>query len=113
MANVHIQEDFYVPAVDIVVDTPRDILDIMDNNSITPVEILEDLEWELPDFQEAARQLDIEPMVGFGGISSGDALYQSFKKLDNYEKRVFMTYIADCVVGYHDMQRSELPNELR
>ena len=46
-------------------------------------------------------------------MSSGDALYQSFKKLDNYEKRVFMTYIADCVVGYHDMQKSELPNELR
>lgn len=113
MANVHIQEDFYVPAVDIVVDTPRDILDIMDNNSITPVEILEDLEWELPDFQEAARQLDIELMVGFGGMSSGDGLYQAFKKLDNYEKRVFMTYIADCVVGYHDMQKSEMPNELR
>ena len=113
MANVHIQEDFYVPAVDIVVDTPRDILDIMDNNSITPVEILEDLEWELPDFQEAARQLDIELMVGFGGMNSGDGLYQAFKKLDNYEKRVFMTYIADCVVGYHDVQKSEVPNELR
>ncbi len=113
MANVHIQEDFYVPAVDIVVDTPRDILDIMDNNSITPVEILEDLEWELPDFQEAARQLDIELLSGLSGMSSGDGLYQAFKKLDNYEKRVFMTYIADCVVGYHDMQKSELPNELR
>ena len=113
MANVHIQEDFYVPAVDIVVDTPRDVLDIMDNNSITPVEILEDLEWELSDFQEAARQLDIELLAGLSGMSSGDALYQSFKKLDNYEKRVFMTYIADCVVGYHDMQKSELPNELR
>ena len=113
MANVHIQEDFYVPAVDIVVDTPRDILDIMDNNSITPVEILEDLEWELPDFQEAARQLDIELLAGLSGMSSGDGLYQAFKKLDNYEKRVFMTYIADCVVGYHDMQKSELPNELR
>lgn len=113
MANVHIQDDFYIPAVDIEVDTPRDILDIMDNNSITPVEILEELEWELPDLQEAARQLDIELLAGLGGMSSGDALYQSFKKLDNYEKRVFMTYIADCVVGYHDIQKSEVPNELR
>lgn len=113
MASVHIDEDFYIPAVDIVVDTPRDIVDIMDNNDITPVGILEELEWGLPDLQDAARQLDIELLAGLGGISSGDALYQSFKKLDNYEKRVFMTYIADCVVGYHDMQRSELPNELR
>lgn len=113
MANVHIQDDFYIPAVDIEVDTPRDILDIMDNNSITPVEILEELEWELPDLQEAARQLDIELLAGLSGMSSGDALYQSFKKLDNYEKRVFMTYIADCVVGYHDVQKSEVPNELR
>lgn len=113
MANVHIQDDFYIPAVDIEVDTPRDILDIMDNNSITPVEILEELEWELPDLKEAARQLDIELLAGLSGMSSGDALYQSFKKLDNYEKRVFMTYIADCVVGYHDVQKSEVPNELR
>jgi len=113
MASVTINEDFYIPAIDIAVDTPRDIVDIMDNNSITIIDVLGHLSWELPDFQEAARQLDIELMVGFGGMSSGDGLYQAFKKLDNYEKRVFMTYIADCVVGYHDMQKSELPNELR
>lgn len=113
MANVHIENDIYVPAVDIEVDTPRDVLDIMDNNSITPVEILEELEWELPDFQEAARQLDIELLAGLSGMSSGDALYQSFKKLDNYEKRVFMLRIADCVVGYLSTLESELPNELR
>ena len=113
MANVHVEEDIYVSAFDIEVDSTRDIIDIMHNNSILLIDLLKELEWELPDFQEAARQLDIELMVGFGGMSSGDGLYQAFKKLDNYEKRVFMTYIADCVVGYHDMQRSELPNELR
>ena len=113
MANVDIQDNFYVQPKDIQLDDAGEIFDIMDNNSITITDVLEALEWELPDFQEAARQLDIELMVGFGGMSSGDGLYQAFKKLDNYEKRVFMTYIADCVVGYHDMQKSELPNELR
>ena len=113
MARVTINEDFYLPAIDISVDTPRDILDIMDNNNITPVEILEELNYELPDLQEAARQLDIELLAGLGGMSSGDAFYQSFKKLDNYEKRVFMACIQDCVVSYHEMQKSELPNELR
>ena len=113
MANIHIDEHFYVPAIDIEVDSASDIVDIMDNSGIKIIEVLEHLQWELPDLQEAARQLDIELLAGLGGMSSGDALYESFKKLDNYEKRVFMTYIADCVVGYHDMQRSELPNELR
>ena len=113
MANVHIEDDFYVPAVDIEVDTPRDILDIMDNNSITPVEILEELEWELPDLQEAARQLDIELLAGLGGMKSGDSLYQAFKKLDYYEKKGFMLLISDCVVRYLATVESELPNELR
>lgn len=113
MANVHIENDVYVLASDIEVDDAFDIVKIMDNNSLSAIDILKQLRWELPDFQEAARQLDIELLSGLSGMSSGDALYQSFKKLDNYEKRVFMACIQDCVVIYHNMQKSELPNELR
>ena len=113
MASVNITEEIYIHESNISLDGAEDIVDLIENNSIDIVEVLALLNWELPDFQEAARQLDIELLAGLGGISSGDALYQSFKKLDNYEKRVFMTYIADCVVGYHDIQKSEMPNELR
>jgi len=98
MASVHIQEDFYVPSVDIVVDTPRDILDIMDNNSITPVEILEDLEWELPDFQAAARQLDIEyqPVC-----TTGASLLSLFRKMEIAEQREFLSMITDSIINYY------------
>lgn len=98
MASVHIQEDFYVPSVDIVVDTPRDIIDIMDNNSITPVEILEDLEWELPDFQEAARQLDLEyqPVC-----TTGASLLSLFRKMEVTEQREFLSMITDSIINYY------------
>ena len=109
MANVRIQDDFYVPSVDIVVDTPRDILDIMDNNSITPVEILEDLEWELPDFQEAARQLDLEYRPT---ASTGADLHVLFRRLEPVEQREFMSYITDALVRYHRSTPDGLPSEL-
>lgn len=111
MANVHIQDDFYVPAVDIEVDTPRDVLDIMDNNSITPVEILEELEWELPDFQEAARQLDLEyqPVC-----TTGASLLSLFRKMEVTEQREFLTMITDAIVSYYRSDLTlELPNDLR
>lgn len=109
MASVHIQEDFYVPSVDIVVDTPRDILDIMDNNSITPVEILEDLEWGLPDLQEAARQLDLEYRPT---ASTGADLHVLFRRLEPVEQREFMYYITDALVRYHRSTPDGLPSEL-
>ena len=102
MASVHIDEDFYIPAIDIEVETPRDILDIMDNNSITPVEILEDLEWELPDFQEAARQLDIE-YIPF--TTTGAGLLHIFKKMEVTEQREFLSMITDSIISYY---RSDL-----
>ena len=111
MANVHIQEDFYVPAVDIEVDTPRDVLDIMDNNSITPVEILEELEWELPDFQEAARQLDLEYRPA---CTTGASLLSLFRKMEATEQREFLTMITDAIVSYYRSDLTlELPNDLR
>lgn len=112
MATVNLTEEIYINESDISLDGAEDIVDLIENNSIDIVEVLALLNWELPDFQEAARQLDIELMIGFSA-SSGDDLYQAFKKLNNFEKRDFMTYISDCVVGYHDIQKSEVPNELR
>ena len=102
MASVHIDEDFYIPAIDIEVETPRDILDIMDNNSITPVEILEDLEWELPDFQEAARQLDLEYRPA---CTTGASLLMLFKKMEVTEQREFLSMITDSIISYY---RSDL-----
>lgn len=98
MASVHIDEDFYIPAIDIVVETPRDILDIMDNNSITPVEILEELEWELPHLQEAARQLDLEYRPT---CTTGASLLMLFKKMEVTEQREFLFMITDSIISYY------------
>ena len=98
MASVTINEDFYIPAIDIEVDTPRDVLDIMDNNSITPFEILEELEWELPDFQEAARRLDIEYLPF---TTTGAGLLNIFKKIEVTEQREFLSLITDSIISYY------------
>lgn len=98
MASVTINEDFYLPAIDIAVDTPRDVVDIMDNNNITPVEILKELEWELPDFQEAARQLDIEYLPF---TTTGAGLLNIFRKLEPTEQREFLLLITDSIISYY------------
>tara|TARA_Y100000385_G_C12719436_1_gene477986 strand:+ start:78 stop:413 length:336 start_codon:yes stop_codon:yes gene_type:complete len=98
MASVTINEDFYLPAIDIAVDTPRDVVDIMDNNDITPVEILEELEWELPDLQKAARQLDIE-YIPF--TTTGAGLLHIFKKMETTEQREFLSLITDSIISYY------------
>ena len=98
MASVTINEDFYLPAIDIAVDTPRDVVDIMDNNDITPVEILEELEWELPDLQKAARQLDIE-YIPF--TTTGAGLLHIFKKMETTEQRELLSLITDSIISYY------------
>ena len=111
MASVTINEDFYLPAIDIAVDTPRDVVDIMDNNDITPVKILKELEWELPDFQEAARQLDIE-YIPF--TTTGAGLLHIFKKMETTEQREFLSMITDSIISYYRSDLTlQVPNELR
>ena len=98
MANVHIENDVYVLASDIEVDDVSDIIHIMENNSLNAVDILKKLNWELPDFQEAARQLDIEylPMA-----TTGERLYLLFRKLEPTEQREFMLNISNALVSYY------------
>ena len=111
MASVTINEDFYLPAIDIGVDTPRDVVDIMDNNDITPVKILKELEWELPDLQEAARQLDIE-YIPF--TTTGAGLLHIFKKMETTEQREFLSMITDSIISYYRSDLTlQVPNELR
>lgn len=98
MASVTINEDFYIPAIDIAVDTPRDIVDIMDNNSITIIDVLGHLSWELPDFQEAARQLDIEYLPF---TTTGAGLLNIFKKMETAEQREFLSLITDSIISYY------------
>lgn len=109
MANVHIDEEFYVPAIDIVVDDAGDIIDIMDNNSITIIDVLGHLSWELPDFQEAARQLDLEYRPT---ASTGADLHVLFRRLGPVEQREFMSHITDALVRYHRSTPDGLPSEL-
>lgn len=98
MANVHIDEHFYVPAIDIEVDSASDIVDIMDNSGIKIIEVLEHLQWELPDFQEAARQLDIE-YLSF--TTTGAGLLNIFKKMETAEQREFLSFITDSIISYY------------
>ena len=102
MANVHIEDSVYVSASDIEVDSVKDILDIMDNNFISAVHILEELNWELPDFQGAARQLDLEyrPVC-----TTGASLLMLFKKMEVTEQREFLSMITDSIISYY---RSDL-----
>ena len=98
MANVHIDEHFCVPAIDIEVDSASDIVDIMDNSGIKIIEVLEHLQWELPDFQEAARQLDIE-YLSF--TTTGAGLLNIFKKMETAEQREFLSLITDSIISYY------------
>ena len=109
MANVHIEDNVYVPSSDIEVDSAGDILDIMDNNFISAVDILKELDWELPDFQEAARQLDLEYRPT---ASTGADLHVLFRRLEPVEQREFMSYITDALVRYHRSTPDGLPSEL-
>lgn len=111
MANVHIEDNVYVPASDIEVDSAGDILDIMDNNFINAVDILKELNWELPDFQEAARQLDLEyqPVC-----TTGASLLSLFRKMEVTEQREFLSMVTDAIVSYYKSDLTiELPNDLR
>ena len=98
MIQVEVSDTVYVDSSAVITDNPEEIVEIMDFNNITPVEILEHLKWELPDFQEAARQLDIEylPMA-----TTGERLYLLFRKLEPTEQREFMLNIANALVSYY------------
>ena len=98
MANVHIENDVYVLASDIEVDDVLDIISIMNNNCIYPADILKAMDWELPDFQEAARQLDIEyqPVC-----TTGAGLLSLFRKMEATEQREFLSMITDAIVSYY------------
>ena len=98
MANVHVEEDIYVSAFDIEVDSTRDIIDIMHNNSILLIDLLKELEWELPDFQEAARQLDIEYLPF---TTTGAGFLNIFKKMGTAEQREFLSLITDSIISYY------------
>ena len=98
MANVHVEEDIYVPASDIEVDSTGDIIDIMHNNSILLIDLLKELDWELPDFQEAARQLDLEYQPF---CTTGASLLSLFKKMEVTEQREFLSMITDSIISYY------------
>lgn len=98
MANVHIENDVYVLASDIEVDDVSDIISIMNNNLIYPADILKAMDWELPDFQEAARQLDIEYLPF---TTTGAGLLNIFKKMEVTEQREFLSLITDSIISYY------------
>jgi|11_taG_2_1085331.scaffolds.fasta_scaffold16778_4 hypothetical protein len=111
MANVHIENDVYVLASDIEVDDVSDIISIMNNNFIYPADILKAMDWELPDFQEAARQLDLEYRPA---CTTGASLLSLFKKMEVTEQREFLSMITDAIVSYYRSDLTlELPNDLR
>ena len=98
MANVHIENDVYVLASDIEVDDVSDIINIMNNNCIYPADILKAMDWELPDFQEAARQLDIEYLPF---TTTGAGLLHIFRKMEATEQREFLSLITDSIISYY------------
>ena len=98
MANVHIENDVYVLASDIEVDDVSDIINIMNNNFIYPSDILKAMDWELPDLQKAARQLDIEDMPF---TTTGAGLLHIFKKMETTEQREFLSLITDSIISYY------------
>lgn len=102
MANVHIENDVYVLASDIEVDDVLDIISIMNNNCIFTSDILKAMDWELPDFQEAARQLDIEYLPF---TTTGAGLLHIFRKMEVTEQREFLSMITDSIISYY---RSDL-----
>jgi hypothetical protein len=112
MANVYIPESVYVHESNIELDGgEEDIVDLMKKNSIDVVEVLALLNWELPDFQEAARQLDIE-YIPF--TTTGAGLLHIFKKMETTEQREFLSMITDSIISYYRSDLTlQLPNELR
>ena len=102
MAQINIEDTVYVTASDIEVDDVGDIIDIMDNNYIKIIEVLQHLDWELPDFQEAARQLDLEYRPA---CTTGASLLSLFKKMEVTEQREFLSMITDAIISYY---RSDL-----
>ena len=98
MANVHIENDVYVLASDIEVDDAFDIVKIMDNNSLSAIDILKQLNWELPHLQEAARQLDLEYRPT---CTTGASLLMLFKKMEVTEQREFLYMITDSIISYY------------
>lgn len=103
MANVHIENDVYVLASDIQVDDAFDIVKIMDNNSLSAIDILKQLNWELPHLQEAARQLDIEYLPF---TTTGEGLLHIFKKMEVTEQREFLLLITNSIVSYYKYSSS-------
>ena len=75
-----------------------DIISIMNNNCIFPSDILKAMDWELPDLQEAARQLDIE-YIPF--TTTGAGLLNIFKKIEVTEQREFLSLITDSIISYY------------
>ena len=111
MASVNISEEIYIHESDISLEGAEDILDLIENNSIDIVEVLALLNWELPDFQEAARQLDLEYRPT---ASTGADLLSLFTKMEVTEQREFLSMITDAIVSYYKLNLTfELPNELR
>jgi hypothetical protein len=102
MASGNITEEIYIHESNISLDGAEDIVDLIKNNSINIVEVLALLNWELPDFQEAARQLDIEyqPVC-----TTGAGLLSLFRKMEATEQREFLSMITDAIVSYY---RSDL-----
>ena len=98
MASVHIENDVYVLASDIEVDDVLDVVMIMDNNSISAIDILKKLNWELPHLQEAARHLNIE-YIPF--TTTGAGLLNIFRKLEPTEQREFLSLITDSIISYY------------
>lgn len=102
MLHAKIDDNLYILPENIEVDFPHDIVDIMDSNDIFIVDLLKYLEWELPDFQEAARQLDIEH-IPF--TTTGAGLLHIFRKMEATEQREFLSMITDSIISYY---RSDL-----
>jgi hypothetical protein len=102
MARVYIVDDIPIDATDIELKNAKEVVDIMENNYISIVDILKIHCWELPDFQEAARQLDIEyrPVC-----TTGASLLSLFKKMEVTEQREFLSLITDSIISYY---RSDL-----
>lgn len=98
MASVHIENDVYVLASDIEVDDAFDIVQIMNNNSLSGIDILRQLNWELPHFQEAARHLDIEYRPA---CTTGASLLSLFRKMEATEQREFLSMITDSIISYY------------
>lgn len=98
MLHAKIDDNLYILPENIEADFPHDIIDIMDSNDIFIVDLLEYLEWELPDFQKAARELDIEylPLT-----PTGAGLLHIFKKMEITEQREFLSMITDSIINYY------------